>query len=206
MKKSSTNYFDQSHPYQLLKRLIQKQCDEKTSAFIWHKAGKNYRILMKRYKNVPKGETRHLYNTILPRMAMYKALQEKMTDQEAMTLLDKTVKSECTKVGTLLRKITALPGMSRLFMWLFSKMIKNMFGSKNGFKQVFHENSPSRLRVDILQCPYCKYCVENDCPELIHTFCDSDVYCYGNLSHIRFERTQTLGTGGDYCDFKFTRE
>ena len=26
---------------------------------------------------------------------------------------------------------------------------------------------------------------------------------YGDLPGIRFERAKTLGTGGDYCDFRF---
>ncbi|MBQ8603343.1 MAG: L-2-amino-thiazoline-4-carboxylic acid hydrolase [Oscillospiraceae bacterium] len=41
---------------------------------------------------------------------------------------------------------------------------------------------------------------------MTHNFCDSDIYCYGNLPGIKFERTQTLGTGGSCCDFSFTIE
>ena len=34
---------------------------------------------------------------------------------------------------------------------------------------------------------------------------ESDFATYGNLSGIVFERTQTIGTGGNLCDFKFSR-
>lgn len=34
-------------------------------------------------------------------------------------------------------------------------------------------------------------------------FCKSGDMCYGSMKKITFKRTQTLGTGGEYCDFKF---
>lgn len=40
----------------------------------------------------------------------------------------------------------------------------------------------------------------------MQVFCDSDFATYGNLPGIKFERTQTLGSGGQCCDFKFIRE
>ena len=59
--------------------------------------------------------------------------------------------------------------------------------------------------MDILKCPYCKYCLELGCPELTPLFCENDDYVYGNVSGLRFTRTQTLGKGGDRCDFLMER-
>lgn len=60
--------------------------------------------------------------------------------------------------------------------------------------------------MDITTCPYCRYAKSLGCPELMSVFCDSDFATYGNLPGIKFKRSQTLGTGGSYCDFRFIRE
>lgn len=199
------NYFDKDKPYLVLKGLLEKEYDGEIVAQIWSEAEKNYIALMKYYKDASKGERRHLHKTIIPRIAMYQALCGKLCQSEAMSLLDDTVRISGTKVGMILGRITNLPGMASVFMFLFSKMVKTMFGSENGFTQVYYEDTNRVLRFDVIKCPYCKYCQKNGCPELTHTFCDSDVYCYGNMARVRFERTQTLGTGGECCDFKLTR-
>ncbi len=56
-------------------------------------------------------------------------------------------------------------------------------------------------KMDVTACPYVKYCNSEGCPELTHIFCDNDVYAYGYLKGIRFTRTETLGIGGNKCDF-----
>ncbi|MBQ6238916.1 MAG: L-2-amino-thiazoline-4-carboxylic acid hydrolase [Firmicutes bacterium] len=58
------------------------------------------------------------------------------------------------------------------------------------------------IRVDITACPYHKYFAEAGCPELCKGACISDDACYGQLKHIEFKRTQTLGRGGECCDFQ----
>ena len=61
-------------------------------------------------------------------------------------------------------------------------------------------------RVDVLQCPYRKYCELLGCGELTATFCLSDDRIYGNMSGITFERQGTIGRGSDKCDFYFYRK
>ena len=36
-------------------------------------------------------------------------------------------------------------------------------------------------------------------------FCNNDIYAYGSLDGIQFLRVQTLGTGGEKCDFLLKR-
>jgi hypothetical protein len=55
--------------------------------------------------------------------------------------------------------------------------------------------------MDILECPYCRYFSELDCPELTKIFCANDDRMYGNLPGTEFIRKNTLGRGGDKCDF-----
>ena len=103
-------------------------------------------------------------------------------------------------MGGILKRITSFPFMERLFLLLFSVMAKNMFGEKNGFQQRFYPSPRGTVKFDILDCVYCRYCRKCGCPELIHTFCNTDAYCFGNLSKIRFVREDTL-ENGEKCDF-----
>ena len=80
-----------------------------------------------------------------------------------------------------------------------------MFGKKGGFENRFVFYNGREAGFDIISCPYCKYLAELGCPELTANFCNSDLYAYGDLSEIEFSRTQTLGTGGEKCDFVMRR-
>ena len=56
------------------------------------------------------------------------------------------------------------------------------------------------------EVPLADACVENGCPEPCPLFCDvDDVISYGGPSKMGFSRTQTLGYGGDCCDFHFCK-
>ena len=60
--------------------------------------------------------------------------------------------------------------------------------------------------VTIKKCLWHTACQESGCPELCRLFCDVDDVTYGGLKKIGFTRTQTLGYGGDCCDFHFFRK
>ncbi|WP_130179778.1 L-2-amino-thiazoline-4-carboxylic acid hydrolase [Blautia producta] len=71
------------------------------------------------------------------------------------------------------------------------------YGSEGGFQMKFLKSSGREAIFDINECPYCRTCIACGCPELTHTFCDSDIYVYGKLPGIGFQRTQTIGMGGE---------
>lgn len=59
---------------------------------------------------------------------------------------------------------------------------------------------------DYTSCFYNDYMREKGVPELIPAFCEIDIRqaeCFPD--EIDFQRTQTLSTGGDLCDFRFYR-
>ena len=95
--------------------------------------------------------------------------------------------------------------MTALFMKLLPKMALKLFGRECGFDFENFEASKNMLQMDMTMCPYVKYAKRFGVPELTPIFCESDYATYGCLSKIGFERTQTLGTGGSKCDFKFKR-
>ena len=84
-------------------------------------------------------------------------------------------------------------------------MIDTMFNGEAGFKATEIESDAKHYRVDVLQCPYMKYCELLGCKELTGTFCLSDDRVYGNMCGIAFKRQGTIGRGSDKCDFYFYR-
>ena len=56
------------------------------------------------------------------------------------------------------------------------------------------------------KCLWHTACVENGCAELCSLFCEVDNVTYGGLRTLGFARTQTLGYGGDCCDFHFFKK
>ena len=141
MKKLNIEFFNKNSSYQVLKDILKSKCDDKTVELVWEKAGENLEQLAQKYSDIAKEEYAHVYNKILPRVAMYQALKEKMSEEEAMQIIDETVKILATKVGNMLNKMTAKPFMPKVFMKLFATMTTKMFGEKSGFKQTFYEKN-----------------------------------------------------------------
>lgn len=57
----------------------------------------------------------------------------------------------------------------------------------------------------VLRCPYVEMCTRYGCPEIIPVFCDSDDVSFGSIHpRLVWGRTQTIGHGAPYCDFKYT--
>ena len=106
-------------------------------------------------------------------------------------------------IGKLLDKATRLPGMPRLFIKVFQKILLTSFNEAAGFTSIYHDMTNTAISVDITACPYQKYFTAAGCPELCKGACISDDVCYGYMKRIEFKRTQTLGRGGEFCDYRF---
>lgn len=151
MKKAGKRLFAKSG-YRTLKAMVIDQCGDKTAEEIWSSARNELNALLEKYRDIPKGEKMHLCGNILPRIAMYRAMLEKMPQEDAVHLLDETIWLNCTEISKKLGTLTSLPGMPSLFLRIFAFMTKKMFGEANGFQRVFHEATGKSLRIDITQC------------------------------------------------------
>ena len=125
--------------------------------------------------------------------------------EEPIGLMEESVRIGVEPDRKRLRAVTKLPFIRPLFFKIFRKMIGTMFNGDAGFKFAEIEADSRHYRVDVLQCPYMKYCELLGCKELTGTFCLSDDRVYGNLCGIAFERQGTIGRGGRQCDFYFYR-
>ena len=107
-----------------------------------------------------------LIQTILPRIALYKALKEEFDEEKVYQHMQKYM----------------------------SDIVAKQKHNKKSFD------------VTMKKCLWHTACVENDCAELCHLFCDVDNVTYGELKKICFKRTKTLGYDGDCCDFHFYKK
>ena len=156
-----------------------------------------------KYKDLPKKEKIHTERMIFPRAAIYLRMIQYISREEAIGLIEESVRIGVEPDRKRLNAVTKLPFIRHLFFNIFHKMIGALFNGDAGFKFKEIESDSRHYRVDVLQCPYMKYCELLGCKELTSTFCLSDDRVYGNMCGIAFERHGTIGRGSDKCDFSF---
>lgn len=153
--------------------------------------------------NKTKNQLKTLKNTILPRIALYKALNnygfsmEDSNNHMKNYMLNYIAKSKHNSMV----KMEKVPGFYSLYSKIFLKIMR-----KTDLQQSKQNHDAKSFDVTITKCLWHQACVENECPELCRLFCDVDNITYGELNKIGFTRTQTLGYGGDCCDFHFFKK
>lgn len=187
-----------------IKKELRKIYGKDKTTKIIELAEKHYKECMALCENASKGEFMHLENTILPTTSFYKALLE-VDNENAWKNTNDIIINLCKKGNKILNNMLKLPGMKSVFMKVLPKMAIKMFGKECGFDYENMEVSKKHLQMDMTICPYTKYAEILKVPELKSIFCESDFATYGNLSGITFERTETIGLGGNKCDFRFFR-
>lgn len=153
--------------------------------------------------NKTKNQLKTLKNTILPRIALYKALNnygfsmEDSNNHMKNYMLNYIAKSKHNSMV----KMEKFPGFYSLYSKIFLRIMR-----KTDLQQSKQKHDAKSFDVTITKCLWHQACVENECPELCRLFCDVDNITYGELNKIGFTRTQTLGYGGDCCDFHFFKK
>ena len=147
-------------------------------------------------------QTKTLIQTILPRIALYRALMESPLPHgrafELMRSYMMDVVAAQKHASTA--KMQVVPGFYAIYKRVFLHVMRtsDLWESTQSHGRDYFDAS-------ITKCLWHDACVENDCPELCPLFCDVDDVNYGGLRKMGFSRTKTLGYGGDCCDFHFFR-
>lgn len=164
------------------------------------------------YERLVNGDHTDLNNTAkmhwkqcCERAAIYTTVR-KYYPESVLEWLNEALEKFGLNAAVSLNRIMRFPGMKSLFLPIMRSMAKSMFGPRGGFRNQFGLTTKQEVHFDILECTYCKYMKELGCPELGLGFCKSDEYSYGNLEDFTFERTQTLASGGEKCDFCMRRK
>lgn len=154
-------------------------------------------------KGKTENQMKMLIGTILPRIALYKALQKDgFSEDDIHRYMQKYMLDiVAAKKHSSTAKMELFPGFYSIYSKTFLKIMKTtdlQISTQNSGKDFYD--------VTITKCLWHTACVENGCEELCRLFCDVDDVTYGGLKKIGFTRTKTLGYGGDCCDFHFFRK
>lgn len=141
----------------LLGELREKLGKEQTDALV-NDAVKLCNELCDQYKNLPKKERLHTEQMIFPRAAIYLQMIKYIPSEEAISLIEESVRIGVEPDRKRLNAITKLPFIRPLFFKIFHKMIGTMFNGDAGFKFEEIEADSRHYRVDVLLCPYMKCC------------------------------------------------
>ena len=144
-----------------------------------------------------------LTKTILPRVALFKALKaDSKLSERAYEL---THKYMIEVIGMQKYKSTSVlekaPGFYKFYSKSFLKIMRTTDLQKS--TQV---EGKDFYDITITNCLWYNACKDYGCQELCPAFCDVDDVTYGNLKKLGFTRTQTLGKGGNCCDFHFYKK
>ena len=154
--------------------------------------------IIKNIKNKSKNQRKTLIQTILPRIALYKAmLQDGLPSEDVYKHMQKYMMDIVAKQKHLsMVKMEKIPCFYFLYSNIFLKVVR-----KTDLWESTQKHGKDYFDVTMKKCLWHTACVENDCAELCHLFCDVDNVTYGELKKLGFSRTKTLGYGGDCCDF-----
>lgn len=159
--------------------------------------------IIKNIKDKSDNQKQTLIQTILPRIALYKAiLQDDLLGENVYEYMRKYMIDKVAKQKHLsMIKMERVPCFYFIYSNIFLRVVRKTDLWKSEQKQ-----GKNYFDVTMKKCLWHTACVENNCEKLCPLFCDVDDVTYGGLKKIGFTRTKTLGYGGDCCDFHFYKK
>lgn len=145
-----------------------------------------------------------LKTRILPGLSLYHAILAEGVDQkEALSHLDALFRGAFfAKRIQGIRVLNHLPNPFAIVRPLMKWMIKDEY--LPGSQEIVEDNADC-LAVNVYRCFIFDTLTAYGVSELTPLFCNTDDWLAAELPSINWERTQTLGRGGDCCDFRWSR-
>ena len=159
--------------------------------------------LIKNIKEKSENQKDTLIQTILPRIALYKAMIENgLSNEDLYKHMQKYMLDVVAKQKHLsMVKMEKIPFFYSIYSSVFLKVVRT-----TDLWESSQKHDKNSFDVTMKKCLWHTACVENNCEDLCHLFCDVDNITYGELKKLGFSRTKTLGYGGDCCDFHFYKK
>lgn len=186
-----------------IKAFLIEEFGESKANTLFHSQEKTLDTLIENTKNKSENQMKTLVQTVLPRIALYKTLSKDSLSKEDVYaymrkyMLDKVAAKKHASTA----KMELVPGFYSIYSHIFLKIMRT-----TDLQKSVQSHTKDSYDVTITKCLWHTACQENGCEELCRLFCDVDDVTYGGLKKIGFTRTQTLGYGGDCCDFHFFRK
>lgn len=150
-----------------------------------------------------KSRRKNLFNSIYPCVALYEALQSKLSKQKSFQHMDKMIFNHTNNSS---KKVYKTMGKLPFFFSLFRKMFS--LGLKGDSWEVeWLKNDKIEFKYNVKKCLWHETFRNNNCSELCKLFCRNDEINFTNASKkIKFKRNGALGYGDELCDFYFYKE
>lgn len=147
----------------------------------------------------------HEVRYLLPALALYNVLLEEYGGdaQAAISDVEEVVRLTILKQTRMPFSPLKWPRKPfPLFRWGF-RLVMKAFPSPS-WTIDYLENSPQKVEFNITRCFYFDALTKLGFPELTRVFCRADDAMAEHFPpDIRFERSTTIGKGGDFCDFRY---
>ena len=170
------------------------------------KVREEYQHLIAENQGMDRYMRQHMYYSILPAIAFYRVLPENgYSKKDTFQLIRKSVLETAKPAKRFLEKCGKLP----FFFPVFRRICKLSMGESycgDEWKFIWKKQYKDRIEWECHSCIYFNRFCKCGMRELTMIFCESDDVMYGSIKTARWGRTQTIGRGADYCDFRFYRE
>lgn len=184
------------------KKFLIEELDEDKGNELFNKQEIILKELIDNIKDKSKNQRKTLIDTILPRIALYKAMKNELDKEKVYEYMQKYMLNVVAKEKhTSTAKMEKIPGFYSIYSKVFLRVVK-----KTDLWESTQEKGKDYFNVTMHKCLWHTACKENGCEELCRLFCDVDNITYGNLKKLGFSRTKTLGYGNNCCDFHFYKK
>ena len=186
-----------------IQKFLYDECGEEEGNRLFMKQSTILAELIEQMGDKTKSQQKVLDQTIDPRIALYKVfLNEGFSREKANEYMKKYMLTIiAAEKHSAMLKMEMFPGFYYLYSSVFLKIMRT-----TDLQISTQEKGNDYYDVTITKCLWHTACVESGCGELCRLFCDVDDITYGNLEKIGFTRTQTIGYGGECCDFHFNKK
>jgi hypothetical protein len=147
----------------------------------------------------------HLDMLILPGLALYQTLLEENDDAEVVLAEMEAIFETCFSPFFRFMLFTdRAPRSFALFRRTARTTLKYVFPPE-GWQTETVEDSDRSFAFNMVSCFYLDVLTAYGAPELTPVYCRMDEFLYEKLPPtILWQRTRTLGRGGDCCDFRWS--
>ena len=143
----------------------------------------------------------HLESNILPGLALYQILRETVGKGAALAEVEKLFAAWVESRRYPLWALEYVPGSFSIFRRLVNLQMKLNYPPE-GWAIQYKANDDQKVAFDIQGCFYLDALTAYGAPELTARFCAGDDVMFARLPpSLTWQRTTTLGRGGERCDF-----
>jgi len=190
---------------QWMRAVAGRQGQEEARLFLARVQARYDELLLQAQRYENKALRYHFEHNILPAIAAYSILsKDGIQKGPALEILDELLESGIESERRMYRFWGRFPFFFDMMKLMLKPMMENRYPER--WKIEWLDPGPDVIGLNCRACFYVDKLGEYGFPELTPHFCRLDELLAAEAaSNIRFERKQTLATGGMICDFRYVR-